>query len=92
MWTIRLTKQSAKELDKSPKEIHIAFEAWRHIVEASGPDAVRLINGYWDHALKGEWAGSRASSLNESWRVIYVVGRSVVTVSLVRISHHDYRR
>jgi addiction module RelE/StbE family toxin len=92
MWTIQLSRQSVKELEKSPKEIQVAFEAWRHIVEASGPEALRLINGYWDHALKGEWAGARASSLNKSWRVIYVVQHSVVTVSVVRISHHDYRR
>lgn len=92
MWTVQLTKIAAKELDKAPHEIQVAFEAWRQIIESSGPDGLRLINGYWDHALKGEWSGARASSLNKAWRVIYTVQKSVVTVTVLRVSHHDYRR
>lgn len=92
MWTLELTRAADRELDKAPREIQVAFEAWRLIVETSGPGALRLINGYWDHALKGEWAGARASSLNKAWRVIYTVQRSVVSVTVVRVSHHNYRR
>jgi addiction module RelE/StbE family toxin len=50
------------------------------------------INGYWDHTLKGEWAGARASSLNKHWRVIYRVEADVIQVAVLRISSHDYGR
>lgn len=52
----------------------------------------RRINGYWDHALKGEWKGARSSSLNEQWRVIYVVKGSLVRIMVLKVTPHDYRR
>lgn len=92
MWAIKLAKSASKELDKAPKAIHEAFDAWASLVLASGPAALREVNGYWDHALKGEWAGARACSLNKNWRVIYYAESESVTVLVVRISSHDYRR
>lgn len=92
MWTIRVTKKADKELANAPAEIQQAFDAWTTLVTESGPSALRLINGYWDHALKGEWEGARASSLNKQWRVIYIVESDTVTVDVVRVSAHNYRR
>lgn len=92
MWIVLLSKQAQKEFDRSPKEIREAFLAWQNLVISSGPQALTLINGYWDHPLKGNWAGARASSLNKEWRVIYRIEERQVQVLVLRVSSHDYRR
>lgn len=92
MWLVVLSRQAQKDFGKAPREIQESFIAWQAVVTASGPQALRLINGYWDHALKGEWSGARSSSLKKSWRVIYRVEAQAVHVSVFRISAHDYRR
>ena len=80
-----------RDLEKVPPEITDRYDAWVQLVRAKGPDALRQINGYRDHALKGEWEGARSSSVNAQWRVIYVVAGNAVTVTVVRITPHDYR-
>ena len=92
MWSVRRSKNATKELYKAPIRIREAFDAWANVVVESGPSALRLINGYWDHALSGEWQGARSSSLSKEWRVIYVVDAETVSVLVVRVSAHDYRR
>ena len=34
------------------------------IVEVSGPSGLRLVKGFHDEAIKGEWADSEAAVLN----------------------------
>ncbi len=92
MWVVRIEKKAEKQLDKAPGEIQEAFELWLQRVEQDGPNALRKVNGYWDHALKGEWEGARASSLNQQWRVIYVIQAKEIKVLVLRVSPHDYRR
>lgn len=58
----------------------------------SGPQGLRVIKGFHDEALSGDWKGSRSSRLNEQWRVIYSVKADVITVQVVRVTPHDYRR
>ena len=62
MWLVLETDKAKKELDRAPKEIHEAFEAWKLIVMSQGPIGLRSINGYWDHSLSSEWKGARSSS------------------------------
>ena len=50
------------------------------------------IKGFRDVALSGEWKGFRSSRLHEQWRVIYSVEADVMTVQVVRVTPHDYRR
>lgn len=90
MWTVLIEKKAQKELDKAPEEIQQAFDTWFYLVQAGGPETLKKINGYWDHPLKQQWEGCRASSLNKSWRVIYRAERDTVQVYVVRISAHDY--
>lgn len=92
MWTILESRSAAKTLDKAPKEVQVAYVAWKNVVLNTGPAGLRRINGYWDHALKGEWAGARASSLTRQWRIIYVVRTETVEILVLRVSPHDYRR
>ena len=37
----------------------------------SGPPGLRLITGFNDEALSGEWKGHRSCRLGLQWRIIY---------------------
>lgn len=42
------------------------------------------------YALKGEWNGARASSLNRQWCVVYVIEDRAVEVWVLKVTLHDY--
>jgi addiction module RelE/StbE family toxin len=92
MWIIQIVKSAEKELKKAPSEVRDSFDAWKNLIEQYGPSGIQRMNGYWDHSLKGEWAGARSSLLNQKWRVIYVVEGSAVRILVLKITPHDYRR
>jgi addiction module RelE/StbE family toxin len=58
----------------------------------SGPPGLRLIRGFNDEALAGEWKGYRSSRLGVQYRVIYRVLTVERTFQVVSITAHDYRR
>ncbi len=91
MWTVLISRKAQKELDQAPADIQKKFEAWVSVVRAGGVAGSAAVNGYRDHALKGEWLGARSASLSKGWRVIYTVNNEKVTITVVRISKHDYR-
>lgn len=84
------SRTSDKQLKKCPKEILIQYEAWRKVVELSGPLAIKKIPGYRDHALKGKWKGARSSYLNKTWRVIYKVNKKEVLIQVLEVNPHEY--
>ena len=92
MWVVLLTKSAQKQYDKAPLEVRESFLAWKSLIESSGPQTLLLINGYWDHPLRGLWAGARSSSLSKKWRVIYTIEAKTVQVSVLKLSAHDYAR
>jgi addiction module RelE/StbE family toxin len=92
MWTIFETSPARKEIGRCPHEILLKYEAWKSIVRLSGPAALRALPGLHDEALRGQWRGFRSSRLGRQWRVIYMVEHEMVTVSVVRVTPHDYRR
>ena len=92
MFVVEIARSAEKEIKKAPLAIRNAFDAWKNLMEHYGPLSVQKINGYWDHALKGEWRGSRSSSLSDQWRVIYVVTGGSVKILVLKITPHDYRR
>jgi proteic killer suppression protein len=92
MWTILETSPARKEIGRCPHEILLKYEAWKSIVRLSGPVALRALPGLHDEALRGPWRGFRSSRLSHQWRVIYKVQNQTVTVSVVRVTPHDYRR
>jgi addiction module RelE/StbE family toxin len=94
MWTILEHRQADKELSSGhvPAEILKRYEKWKDIAMLSGPQGLRAIKGFRDEALSGDWKGCRSSRLNEQWRVIYSVEADVMTVQVVRVTPHDYRR
>ena len=73
-------------------EILKRYEKWKDIAMLSGPQGLRAIRGFRDEALSGDLKGCRSSRLSEQWRVIYSVEADVMTVQVVRVTPHDYRR
>lgn len=68
------------------------YEKWKDIVRISGPEGLRLVKGFRDEALRGEWKGRRSSRLGLQYRVIYEVVAREVLVLVIDITPHDYRK
>jgi addiction module RelE/StbE family toxin len=92
MWRILEHKRVTRELRKIPIEILKRYEKWKDIVQLSGPSGLRLIKGFRDEALRGDWKGHRSSRLGQQYRVIYIIEREEVVVKVVNMTAHDYRR
>lgn len=90
MYTVLEHKDVHKVLRKAPVEIRRNYLAWKRIVEVEGPQGLRLIKGFHDEGLKGDWLGCRSSRLNRQWRVIYKVDKDELVVYVVEINPHDY--
>jgi len=58
----------------------------------SGPPGLRVIKGFHDEALAGEWEGHRSSRLGIQYRIIYRVEAKEQLFQVVSITAHDYRR
>jgi len=92
MWAIFERKSALKSIKKLPDDVLVRYEAWKQIVEIQGPFGLRLIKGFHDEALKGQWQGFRSSRLGIKWRVIYRVEDSVYEVFVFEVTPHDYGR
>jgi addiction module RelE/StbE family toxin len=92
MWEIYEHRRIARQIQKLPTEILKRYEKWKDIVAISGPRGLRLIRGFNDESLSGEWKGHRSSRLGQQYRAIYRIERDVIRVEVVTITSHDYRR
>jgi len=92
MWTVYEHRRVVKRFERLPKEILQRYEKWKDIVRFSGPAGLRLIKGFHDEALGGEWRGHRSSRLGQQFRVLYKVVAQKVLVKVIDVSAHDYRR
>lgn len=92
MWEIFEHRRIAKRIEEAPTEVLKRYEKWKDIVRTSGPQGLRLIKGFHDEALQGEWKGYRSSRLGLQYRVIYKVEATQVTVFVIDLTPHDYRR
>ena len=93
MWRIEEHRRIDKQLSGSvPGEILKRYEKWKDIARLSGPPGFRVINGFHDEALSGEWKRHRSSRLGLQWRVIYRITASVLLVQVVQVTPHDYRK
>ena len=81
-----------KQLAGVPRDILKRYEKWKDIAMLSGPPGLRLIKGFHDEALGGDWKGHRSSRLNVQYRVIYRVLAEIQVFQVVSITAHDYRR
>jgi addiction module RelE/StbE family toxin len=93
MWEIEEHRRVDKQLSGSvPIEVLKRYEKWKDVARVSGPQGLRLIKGFHDEALLGEWKGHRSSRLGLQWRVIYRVVANVLLIQVVQVTAHDYRR
>jgi mRNA-degrading endonuclease YafQ of YafQ-DinJ toxin-antitoxin module len=92
MWRIEEHRRVDKQLSSVPREILKRYEKWKDIAMLSGPPGLRLIVGFNDEALSGEWKGHRSSRLGLQWRVIYRLAPDQQLFQLISITAHDYRR
>ena len=92
MWEIYEHNSLAKKTSKIPVEVLKRYEKWKDVVTISGPSALRLIKGFRDEALRGEWRGHRSSRLNLQYRVIYRIENERLEVMVIDVTPHDYRK
>lgn len=90
MWVVKEHRSIAKACRKLPDAALKKYELWKAIVFRHGPEKLREFPGFHDEKLKGERAGQRSSRLDQQYRVIYMVQRQVVTVSVLEITPHKY--
>ena len=81
-----------RQLDRLPRDALQRYEKWKDIAMLSGPPGLRLIKGFHDEALGGEWKGHRSSRLGIQFRLIYRVVPSGQLFQVISITAHDYRR
>ena len=92
MWRIEEHRRVDKQLDSVPREVLKRYEKWKDIATISGPPGLRLIKGFNDETLSGEWAGYRSSRLGVKYRVIYRLVAEEQLFRVFSITAHDYRR
>ena len=92
MWRIEEHRRVDKQVAAVPKDILKRYEKWKDIAAISGPPGLRLIRGFRDEALSGEWRDYRSSRLGLQWRVIYRVVAEPLLLQVASITAHDYRR
>ena len=67
MWEIYEHNTLARKLSRIPVEILKRYEKWKDIVAISGPQGLRLVKGFHDESLKGQWRGFRSSRLGKQY-------------------------
>lgn len=83
MWELQEHQRVDKQLSAAvPVEILTRYEKWKDIAHLSGPPGLRLITGFHDEALSGEWKGYRSSRLGLQWRLIYKVTAKVFLIQV----------
>jgi mRNA-degrading endonuclease YafQ of YafQ-DinJ toxin-antitoxin module len=92
MWHIEEHRRVDKQLSSAPREILKRYEKWKDIAMLSGPPGLRMIRGFNDEALSGEWKGFRSSRLGVQWRVIYRTLPEQQVFQVMTVTPHDYRR
>ena len=92
MWEVYEHRRVAGRVSRFPVEIVKRYEKWKDIVRISGPAGLRLIKGFYDEAVRGEWNGHRSSLLGMQYRVIYRVVAHEILVQVIDVAAHDYRR
>jgi mRNA-degrading endonuclease YafQ of YafQ-DinJ toxin-antitoxin module len=92
MWRIEEHRRVDRQLSAVPREILKRYEKWKDIAALSGPPGLRLIKGFHDEALPGEWKGHRSSRLGVQYRIICRMVPEQQLFQVISITAHDYRR
>jgi len=92
MWLVLEHRRVVRCLPEILGDILKRYEKWKDIVVISGPQELRLIRGFRDEPLRGEWKGHRSSRLGGQYRVIYLIDAQNVVVKVIDLTAHDNRR
>jgi len=92
MWRVLEHRRVDRQLAKAPREVLKRYEKWKDVVVLSGSQGLRLIQGFHDEALAGQWRGFRSSRLGLQWRIIYRIASADLTFYVESVTPHDYRR
>jgi mRNA-degrading endonuclease YafQ of YafQ-DinJ toxin-antitoxin module len=92
MWVVYEHRRVPRQIRSLPEDILKRYEKWKDIVAISGPIGLRLIKGFHDESLRGEWKGHRSSRLGRQIRVIYRIEKDQILVQVVNVTAHDYRK
>ena len=92
MWRVVEAAGVGRQLGRAPKQVQEKYEFWRNVAELDGPMGLRGLPGFRDHALKGSWQGARSSALSRQWRIIYAVRGEELSVFVLEVNPHDYRK
>ncbi len=92
MWEVYEHRRIDRRVRRLPVEVLKRYEKWKDIVRVSGPAGLRLIKGFHDEALRGEWKDHRSSRLGLQYRVIYRIVGQEIRAEVIDITAHDYRR
>jgi len=92
MWVVYEHRRVPRQIRGLPQDILKRYEKWKDIVAISGPNGLRLIKGFHDESLQGEWKDHRSSRLGRQYRVIYRMEKDQVLVQVVNLTAHDYRK
>jgi len=92
MWQVLEHRRVVRRISKLPALILKRYQKWKDIVSISGPSGLRMIKGFRDESLRGEWKGHRSSRLGDQYRVICLIEEQHVVVKVVDLTAHDYRR
>ncbi len=92
MWEVFEHRKVTRKLRHLPLEVLKRYEKWKDIVSISGPPGLRLIKGFRDEALRGQWKGYRSSRLGTQYRLIYRIVEREVLVQVIDLTAHDYRK
>jgi len=92
MWTIELNRKVSKSLKKLPVDVQVNFDIWADTAAVEGPMGLRRVTGFRDEAFKEVWKGYRSSRLSKQYRVIYQVKKEIVSILVIDVNAHDYKR
>ena len=92
MWEVYEHRRIGRRVQRLPVEVLKRYEVWKDVARISGPAGLRLIKGFHDEALRGEWKGHRSSRLGLQHRVIYRIVAREILVKVIDVTAHDYRR
>jgi addiction module RelE/StbE family toxin len=92
MWEVLEHRRLVRKLPRLPIDVLKRYEKWKDIVRISGPYGLRMIRGFHDEALRGEWKGHRSSRLSRQYRLVYRVEADDILVLVIDVTAHDYRK
>ncbi|KTD25776.1 type II toxin-antitoxin system RelE family toxin [Legionella maceachernii] len=92
IYTVVITKNAKRDLQKVPSYIALKLAAWIEAVSHDGLLEVRKIPGFHDEPLKGNRVGQRSIRLSKAYRAIYEIDNNgeMEIVQILEVNKHDY--